>query len=246
MANSNWNDDVLARLRVVIDFVKEAVDILEKKGVPAELRGRNRGKGLNHSKSIYDHIANLTYEIIFEASAVSSPRDLCWWTQHNLLWGELFNFGHLEGAAGSVIKSLVCRLLYKDVTEMNRFPNFKGARILGFCLNVLGLERRKEDNFKDSRALHKAIVTGTRKNFARLHDYDPRVAEACLVEGITYDTPNHRIVKTYPLGLGQSVAQCVYLNIDPQPLTSENTRQTATAPTKVRAAKGPRHQRRPK
>lgn len=245
-ANSNWNDDVLARLRVVVEFVKEAVDILEKKCVPAELRRRSRRRALNHSESMYDHIANLTYEIIFEASAVSSPRDLCWETQHNWLWSQLFNFGNLEGPAGSVIKSLVCRLLYKDVTEMDRFPNFKGARILGFSLNVLGLERRKEDYFKDSRALHKAILTWTRKNFVRLHDYDPRIAEACLVDGMTYDAPNHRIVRTYPLGLGQKVAQCGYLNIDPQPIPAENTKQTTRAPMNVRAARGPRHQRRPK
>ncbi len=243
---SNWNDDLLARLRVVVNFIKEVVENLEKKGIPADAGRRKKSKDLYHPKSIYDEIANLTFEVIFAASAVTSPRDQCWWIQHNALWGELFNFGNLNGRAGTVVKFKVCRLLYEDVLKMNRFPNFKGARILGFCLNVLGLERMKEDYFKDSRALHKAILTWTRKNFTRLHSYDPRIAEACLVDGMTYDAPNHRIVRTYPLGLGQSVAQCVYLNIDPQPTTAENKSQTTTAPTKVRAAKGPRRERRPK
>jgi hypothetical protein len=144
------------------------------------------------------------------------------------------------------VKSRVCRLLYNDVLEMNRSPNFKGARILGFCLNVLGLERIKDDCFKDTRALHKAILTWTRKNFARLHDYDPRVAEACLVDDTTYDAANHRIVRTYLRWPGQRADHCVYLNIDPQPIPAENIRQTTRAPTKVRAAKGPRRQRRPK
>lgn len=246
VGGSKWNDDRFARLRVVIEFINEAVNVLEKKVAPAGLRRRDRGKGSGRTEDIYDNIASLIYQIILDASAVNSPRDLCWWIQHNALWGKLFNFGNLNGEIGAVVKSLVCRLLYNDVTEMKRAPNFQGARILSFCLNVMGLERRKEDYFRDSRALHRAILTWTRKNFARLRDYDPRVAEACLVDGMTYDAPNHRIVKTYPLGLGKSVAQCAYLNIDPQPITSENTRPTTTAPKKVRAAKGPRHQRRPK
>jgi len=100
---------------------------------------------------------------------------------------------------------------------MNRFPNFKGAKTLGFCLNVMGLERVMGDYYNDSRALHKAILTWTKQNFARLHNYDPRVAESCLVDGMTYDAANHRIVKTYPVGLGQRAAECVYLNVDPGP-----------------------------
>lgn len=243
--NSNWNDDLLARLRVVVDFIKEAVGILEKKGLPADLRRRSKGRTLHQPKSIYDQIASLTFEVVFSASAVTSPRDQCWWVQHNALWGELFSFGNLDGRAGNAVKSRVCRLLYNDVLEMSRSPNFKGARILGFCLNVLGLERRKDDCFKDTRALHKAILTWTRKNFAHLHAYDPRVAEACLVDGITYDAANHRIVRTYLRWPGQRADHCVYLNIDPQPIPAENTRQTTRAPIKVRAAKGPRHQGRP-
>ncbi len=115
------------------------------------------------------------------------------------------------------------------------YPLIKG--VARFWLSQL----QKDDFFKDTRALHKAILTWTRKNFARLHDYDPRVAEACLVDGITYDAANHRIVRTYLRWPGQRADHCVYLNIDPQPIPAENTRQTTRAPIKVRAAKGPRH-----
>lgn len=244
--NSNWNDDLLARLRVVVDFIKEAVGILEKKGTPADLRRRSKGRTLYQPKSIYDQIASLTFEVFFSASAVTSPRDQCWWVQHNALWCELFSFGNLDGRAGNAVKSRVCRLLYNDVLEMNRFPNFKGARILGFCLNVMGLQRSKEDCYKDSRALHKAILLWTKKNFARLHDYDPRVTEACLVDGTTYDSANHRIVRKYLRGPGQIEDHCVYLDVVPQPTAAENKSQATTAPTRVIAAKGPRRRRRPK
>jgi hypothetical protein len=215
-ANSYWDNDSLAQLRVVVDFTKEAVEILEKIAFPVDLKKRSKGKVPEPAENIYDRIANLIYELILDASAVSSPSDLCWWVQNNALWRELFNFGHLNGQAGSLVKAKVCRLLYEDVLDMNH-PNFKGARILGFCLNVMGLQRGKEDYYKDSRALHKAILIWTRRNFARLHDCDLRVAEACLMDGITYDAANHRIVRTYLRLPGQREAPCVYLNVDPQP-----------------------------
>lgn len=244
VASSAWDDDPLARLRAIIDFIKKAVEIFEKKGVPNHLQLRIRSQNRYSPKSFYDHIADLIFEVIFAASAVMTPRDQCWWIQHNSIWGELFNFDQMAGRAGAAVKFKVRRLLYSEVTRMNSFPNFKGARILGFCLNVMGLKLRKDDYDKDSRALHKVILNWTRKNFAQLHNYDPRVAEACFVDGITYDAPNHRIVGTYPLGLGQREAQCVYLDVDSLTINAKNVRQT-TPPTKVRAVKGPRHRRRP-
>lgn len=231
-----WNDDLLARLGVVVEFIKEAVGILEKKGVPADLGRRSKGKNLHHSENIYDQIANLIFEVIFAASAVTSPRDQCWWVQHNAVWGELFNFGYLDGQAGNVVKSRVYRLLYNDIVEMKRlpFPNFKGARILGFCLNVMGLERRKDDCFKDSRALHKAILIWTRKNFAWLYNENPRVGEACLVDGVTYDAADHRIVMTYPADGLRRAPHHLYLYIDPPISGSSNAPAMIANPEEIK------------
>ena len=128
VANGAWDDDPQARLRVIIDFIKKAVEILEKKGVPNNLRLRIQNENRPLSKSFYDHIADLIFEVIFAASAVTSPRDQCWWIQHNSVWGELFNFGQLEGKAGAVVKFKVLRLLYKEIARMKSYLNFKGAR----------------------------------------------------------------------------------------------------------------------
>jgi hypothetical protein len=242
--NSNWDSDLVARLGVVIDFTREAVQKLEKKDVPAaELTKRNRGKNPPPPKSIYDQIAKLIYEAIDDASAVRSPKDLCWSVQHLTLWDGLFSFGGLDGRAGNVVKAKVCRLLYEDVLEMDRYPNFKGARIIGFCLNVMGLERIKGDLSKDSRALHTVVLLWTRKHFARLHDYDPRIAAACLVDGITYEPVKHRLVREYLRLPGQRAAPCVYLDLDEQAIKSENAGQQTIALTKVKAIKGPGRRR---
>lgn len=220
VANSGWDDDVLARLRVVVKFIKDAVEVLDKKGVPEHLPLRvreERGAG-----NFYDHLASMIFEVVFAASAVRSPTNLCWFVQHNMVWGGLFNFNILKGDAAKVVKFKARRLLYNEVAEMMRFPNFKGARILGFCLNVMGLTIREGDYDKDSRALQKAILAWTKKNYAWLHSYNPRVAEACLVDDMTYDVENLRLVKTYPADGLRREPNYVFFDVDPAQLNPDN------------------------
>ena len=214
IASSAWDTDEQARLRVVVEFIKDAVEILEKKGVPDHLQLRIREKHGPSAETFYDHIAGLIFEVIFSASAVTSPNDLCWWIQHNSVWGMLFNFDRLKGAAGKVVKFKVRRLLYNEVADMKRFPNFKGAKILGFCLNVMGLAVSAGNYDHDSKALQKAILSWTKKNYAWLHSYNPRVAEACLVDGITYDVERFRLIKTSPAEGLRREPNYVYLEVD--------------------------------
>ena len=217
VANSSWDDDIQARLRVVVKFIEDAVKILDSKGVPDDLPLRIRDKHGPMLETIYDHIASLIFEVIFAASAVTKPNDHCWWIQHNSVWGKLFNFQSLKGEAGKVVKFKVRRLLYDEVARMNEFANFKGAKVIGFCLNVMGLTVRTDNYDKDSRALQKAVLRWTRKNFVWLHEHTPRVAGACLVDGMSYDAENRRLVRTYPAEGLRREPHYVYLDLDPAP-----------------------------
>lgn len=229
IASSAWDDDILNRLRVVVNFIKDTVEILDKKGVPNYLRLRVRERH-GVAQNFYDHMASMIFEIIFSVSAVRSPTDLCWWVQRNSVWGELFNFKRLNGAAAKVVKFKVRRLIYNEVADMKRFPNFKGAKIIGFCLNVMGLTVSDKDYDRDSRALQKAILSWTKKNYAWLHAYNERVAEACLVDGMTYDAENLRLVKTYPAEGLRREPHYVYFNVDP-PSTDEEHRKSGAPPS---------------
>jgi hypothetical protein len=220
IANSAWDDDVQARLRVVVEFIGDAVEILEKKGVPEKLQLRVREK--HGARTFYDHLASMIFEVAFSASLVRSPASQCWWVQHNSVWGELFNFDRLNGAAAKVVKFKVRRLIYDEVADMKRLPNFKRARILGFCLNVMGLTVSDQDYFHDSKALQKAILSWTKQNYAWLHSYNPRIAEACLVDGMTYDEEHLRLVKTYPANGLRRKPEYVYFDVNPPPLDLEN------------------------
>ena len=100
--------------------------------------------------------------------------------------------------AAKVVKFKFRRLIYNEISGMKRFPNFKGARILRFCLNVMGFTVSPESYFQDTKALHKAVLSWTNKNYAWLYSYNPRVGEACLPDDITFDMENLKLVKTYP------------------------------------------------
>lgn len=216
--SNSWESDEFARLRVVVDFIQDVIGILDEKGVPEYVSLRVRVEHGHPSESIYDWVASIIFEVILDAAAVTTPQWECWSVQHNAVWSELFQSAHLRNTAGAVVKFKVRRLLYDEIVEMRKFPNFKGARILCFCLNVMGLRLSDARYDRDIRALHKAMLVWTKKNYAWLHSYNPRVAEACLVEDITFDAENLRLVKTYPAKDLRREAKHIYLPLDPAPV----------------------------
>jgi len=194
----SYDSTPLARLRETIKFIRDAIELLDKKEVPEGIRLRIRDKN-RPRETLFDHLAGMIFETIHNAATVTSPVDTCWWVQHNAVWSEIFNFNKNQSPAGKAVKFKARRLLYHEIAEMSRFPNFKGARILGFCLNVMGLSLRPRDDYdRDSRALQRAILAWVKKHYVWLHEYNPRVAEACLVDGFTYDAERRRLVHTTP------------------------------------------------
>ncbi len=196
VANVPWDNDALSRMRVIIDFICEAVEVLEKQNVPEYFVLRVRDDYGPVHKTAYDHLAGLVFEVIFSASAVKFPKWDCWMIQHNSVWGRLFNDHRLSGVAGRIVKFKVRRLLYNEVVRMKEFPNFKGAKIIGFCLNVMGFSVGKGEWGRDSRPLQKVVLSWTKNNYVGLRDFNPAIAEACLVETITYDSERCRLVRT--------------------------------------------------
>jgi hypothetical protein len=225
-----WESDVHERLRVAVEFIGDAVKLLDKSGRPEHLQLRVRGRHHRNENCIHDHMANMVFEVIFAASAVRAPEELCWWVQHNAVWSELFNFNRLDGPAGEIIKFKVRRLIYGEIADLKRFPNYKGAKLLAFCLNVMGLKVSGETYDRDSRALQKTVLTWTKRNYAWLHSYNPRVAEACLVDGMSYDEKNLRLVKTYRDGLSRK-PEHVYLALEPSALADADSAVAASGDT---------------
>lgn len=181
------------RLSVTVDFITDAIVLVQKHAVrPKTFRILQP----RHA-DIYDDLAQLIFKAIFAASSVSSPEWTSWSIQHNTVWSHIFDFG--DSTASKVVALKVRRLLYKEIKKMDRFANFKGARILGYCLNIFGLKLidRHKGHGKEFYPLQATAISWTKANYKRLLVDHPNVAKACLQGSVSYDRENHRLVKTY-------------------------------------------------
>jgi hypothetical protein len=180
------------QLSAVMDFIKGALKLATKLAPrPATLR-----ISTGVPRDVYDHLAYLVFDVIFGATAVSSPTWLAWDVQYVSVWSAIFGFS--GGEANRIVAFKVRRLMYDDIKKMDRFVNFKGARILGYALYVFGLTpvQRHDSHGKWMFPLQKVVLRWTKRNYRRLLSDSPPVANACLVGSLSYDDGHGRLVKT--------------------------------------------------
>jgi hypothetical protein len=215
VANS-WDSDPVQRLGVCVNTFQCIVSELNKLRTPFYHLLRFKGDEVERYRnySIYDAIADNMFEVIHHASYVSNPWWDCWSIQHNTVLNGFFKSHHLEGKGGDIIKHKLRRLIYNEIIGMGDYPNFKGARILAFTLNVLGLKLHEGKNERGTKALHKCVLSWVRKNYSLLYEKNSQVALACLVETITYDEKTNEIIKTYPENGLRKTPTIVSLGID--------------------------------
>lgn len=191
--------DIRERLRVCVRLVTDLVDLLEKheeKVVIKHLKPDENHTGGN----VYDQVAELMSEIIYNASGITQPWWPCWDIQHNTVWVDFFG-RFRDSETNRVITFKLRRLIYKEIIDFDKYSelkSFKAARYLGICLNCMGLElgdRTHRD--RSTESLKKVVLRWVKKNYLSLHKSHPTVAEACLMGSITYDTENKQLVKTY-------------------------------------------------
>jgi hypothetical protein len=114
-----------------------------------------------------------------------------------------------------IIAFKVRRRLYDEIRILDRYATFKGARFLGYCLNVLGLKvtDRHKGFRRELYPLQAAPVVWARRNYRRLLVDHPKVAEACLQGWISYDAENRRLVQIYSDSTGtQPHREFLYLD----------------------------------
>lgn len=203
-----YYSDIYQRLRVAVDFVNDFIELIEKNDVKPSYKLKRKKDDRHKNEDIYDKIAHLQFEIIIAASSIKSPSDKCWWIQHNTVWGEFF--GLKDSETRRIIQYKLKRLLFIEIIELNDWPNFKGSKILGFCLNVMGLKLlSKKDYRKDCYSLNKVLINWTAKNYLSLREKNIDVAEDCLAGSITFDEKNSTLVKTYIKGLSKEAPKDV-------------------------------------
>lgn len=194
-----YSSDAFKRLQATVNFAKETINII------------NRGENLPSTKlraddhlinwDFYDYIANFMFEIIFSVTSVKAPPDKCWTIHHNTVWDGFFGLIH-EEKAWKIIHFKLRRLLYNEILRLEKYPNYKSSKILGFCLNVMGLTiQKKESHYNSIYPLHKVVLEWTRNNYLHLRSIHKKVAESCLIGSLSFDQESNRLVFTYAEGL---------------------------------------------
>lgn len=210
---SDWSSHTeLRQLSVIVDFVTEAVTILDEAAPVKNIRLKRRRSEVR--RDVYDLVAGFMFELILAASSIKEPRDVCWAVQHNAVWGQFFGFAVPDGPAAKIVGYKLRRLIYDEIAELSKWRNFKGSRILGMMLNVMGLKEHAARPDRSTRPLHRAVLNWTKKNYARMAAESPKVAADCLVEGLTYDAAGPRLIETGMQILDREPRRTV-LDLDP-------------------------------
>jgi hypothetical protein len=193
-------DDIRDRLDVVVSFINDAIGLIERRGVkPTRLRRRDEPH--KWRVDFYDDIADLMFEVIRAAARVTTTSFESWSIQHNAVWARLFS--HHESKTRSIVLFKLRRLLYEEIRSIERLPHFANAPILGFCLNVMGLQiGKKHDHTAGEYQLRKAVISWARQHYLWMVRRSPKAANAVLIARISFDAENKRLVKTYSEGLG--------------------------------------------
>ncbi len=220
--NLTYRSEPLAKLSASVDFAREAMTAFNKVKDFSGIRRRASRSVPYGQLSVLDQLTDLLYRIVLDASAVKGPPDLVWVVYYNSIWSTIFRHGR-EGDASQRVLFKLRRRLFDEIKQMEKFPNFEGARILGFCLNIVAFDYNYDTRMDRSWiALGKAVTTWTRRNYLRLRAENLRVAEACMIGRVTFDAESNRIVKTYAQGLRAEVPS-VSLSLD-TPRRSVRTR----------------------
>ena len=152
-------------------------------------------------EDFYDRLSEVMFKIIFSAAYIDGPPDKAWSIHHNSVWGVFFELSN-DNRAWKIVQFKLRRLLYDEIRDLESMPNYKAARELGICLNVMGLMTGKHSGYgRDHAALKVAVLAWMQRNYPRLRAVNAETADTCLIGSITFDAEQSRLVKTYAKGL---------------------------------------------
>lgn len=197
-----YKSEPYKRFKTSVRFAKNVIEYLDKYKATLPTVLRRREERRSYDFDLYDMMADYIVDLIFSTTGIKDDSDLNWTIQHNSVWSEFFS--HHSGKASRIIQFKVRRLMYDEIKQIETRPNYKSARLLGYCLNVMSVElRNRKISWKSQHALHQAVVSFARKQYLKLADELPDVAAAVIMGRISFDAKNKRLVASYLKGLNK-------------------------------------------
>ena len=183
-SDDDYLGDAWHRLNAGVDFIKDSINAigeLEPQPQARTLRIHHRERNRLRNEDFYDKLAEAMFEIIHSAAYIDGPPDKAWSIHYGAVWGDFFGHGS-EGQAWKIVQFKLRRLLYDEIQSIESLPNYKNARLLGICLNVMGLNLGKRSGYgRDYVALKAAVLAWTQRNYMHLRQVNAEIADACLI-----------------------------------------------------------------
>jgi hypothetical protein len=194
------------RIRKAVDFLTEAIKLLEELEVSGPMKAYLRDGRVAHP-DIFDLLSEVALELIVAAGSVDTPDFRSWEVQHNTVWSPLLR-DYSDSKVRAIFRARLQRLIWKEIRDMESAPNYRGARVILVCLNVMGFKmdhavRRP----KEIRALKRALLKWVRQNYLKLRKDYPDVARACTGASLSFDPKKKTFIKTYGSLLGKKPNQ---------------------------------------
>ncbi|WP_273728855.1 hypothetical protein [Brucella gallinifaecis] len=202
MLDNHYNSIEYQKFIKVVDFINGILKLLEKYNIKGNKKPQlHDGHIIN--RDIYDELAKVAFSTILASASVDTAEFRSWEVQHNSVWRPLMqDFSNTE--VRSIFRSRLQRLLWSEIRDMERYANFKGAKIIMVCLHIMGFNLSHAVNRPpETRALKRAVIGWVRKNYLQLADANPKVAEACIGGSLSFDPHKKQIIKTYNSMLGK-------------------------------------------
>jgi hypothetical protein len=194
ITSSLYETDIYRRFSCAGNFIHKLSSLMDEKlsDVPFKLR---KSKNLR-DKDIVDYICDFISDLIRTSKVIKEP-DKAWRTQYSAIWSEIFSYEKDE--VSLIKKALFFRLRRKLYNEIVCGPNYVSLGILGYCLNTMGFKIAKKESSgsKHYEALHRALLSWTKKNFLEIYKEYPKMTEDCLIGAISFDKDKKRLVRTY-------------------------------------------------
>jgi hypothetical protein len=211
---SAWDSPEAQKLDVCVKLLVKAIEVVGQAAIPVGTKVRRKKLARPVYADIYQMLADTAYEIILAAAAVRTPKSLSWSIQNSTVWNPLFEIWNLRDPAGKLVRHIVRRKIYDDIVQMESYPNYKGAKLIGLSLNVLGHRAGAGAYDRDNRALQKVVLGWLKRNYSWLYVHRPDIAAHCLVDGITFDARLKRLVFAGKGALGTNKLRYTYFTVN--------------------------------
>lgn len=160
----------------------------------------DRSSDYDYGDDLASKIAKLAFEAIYHAAEINTVEFRMWDVQHNLVWTMLERYPAKDTKIIKMARRKLRRMIWDEVRRMDAFPNYKGARYIRFCLNVLGFyeesTQRKDPLERDAWPLTKCISSWVERRYSELVKTNPPIAEFLLPANITYDNDKNCLVRS--------------------------------------------------